>query len=252
MADLNVERFARAGETIAYLQRAGKPPGVLWLGGFKSEMTGTKATTLDAWASERGWALLRFDYFGHGQSSGNFRQGTISRWREDALAVLDNLASGPQVLVGSSMGAWIALLVALARPDRVKALLLIAPATDFTEAIMWARLPPEARAEIVERGEWLWPSQYDDEPYPITRSLVEDGRKHLLLGGPIGIKCPIRILQGMKDPDVPWQHAVKLVDSLEGDVSLTLLRNSDHRLSSPAELALLTRTLDALIEEVSQ
>ncbi|MGD0144115.1 MAG: alpha/beta fold hydrolase [Rhizomicrobium sp.] len=236
------------GETIAYLRRAGKPPGILWLGGFKSGMTATKGTALDSWAAARGRSLLRFDYFGHGQSSGNFREGTITRWRDDALAVLDGLTMGPQILVGSSMGAWIALLAAHARPERIKAMLLIAPATDFTEAIMWARFPPEIRAEIMEQGEWLWPSVYDTEPYPITRALVEDGRRHLLLGSPIRLDFPVRILQGMKDPDVPWQHAVKLADTIEGDVALTLLKHGDHRLSTPAELARLTGMLDALAE----
>jgi pimeloyl-ACP methyl ester carboxylesterase len=236
------------GETIAYLRRAGKPPGILWLGGFKSEMTATKGTALDSWAAARGRSLLRFDYFGHGQSSGNFREGTITRWRDDALAVLDGLTVGPQILVGSSMGAWIALLAARARPERIKAMLLIAPATDFTEAIMWARMPPEIRAEIMERGEWLWPTVYDTEPYPITRALVEDGRRHLLLGSPIRLDFPVRILQGMKDPDVPWQHAVKLADTIDGDVALTLLKHGDHRLSTPAELARLTGMLDALAE----
>ncbi|MGD0867109.1 MAG: alpha/beta hydrolase, partial [Rhizomicrobium sp.] len=177
-----------SGETIAYLRRPGKPPGILWLGGFKSEMSGTKATALDAWAARRGRALLRFDYFGHGQSSGNFRAGTITRWRDDALAVLDRLAAGPQILVGSSMGGWIALLAARERPERVKAMLLIAPAVDFTETIMWARMPPEVRTEIMEQGEWLWPSVYDAEPYPITRALVEDGRRHLMLGSPIRLE----------------------------------------------------------------
>jgi pimeloyl-ACP methyl ester carboxylesterase len=212
-------------------------------------MTGTKGTALDAWAAERGRALLRFDYFGHGQSSGNFREGTITRWRDDALAVLDGLTEGPQILVGSSMGGWIALLAALARPERVKAMLLIAPATDFTEALMWARMPPEIRAEIMERGEWLRPSAYDPEPYPITRGLIEDGRKHLLLGSPIKLGFPVHILQGMKDPDVPWQHAVKLTETIEDDVALTLLKHGDHRLSTPPELAQLTRMLDVLAED---
>jgi hypothetical protein len=241
-----------SGETIAYLRRPGKPPGILWLGGFKSEMSGTKATALDAWAARRGRALLRFDYFGHGRSSGNFRDGTIARWRDDALAMLDRLAAGPQILVGSSMGGWIALLAARERPERVKAMLLIAPAVDFTETSMWARMPPEVRAEIMERGEWLWPSVYDAEPYPITRALVEDGRRHLMLGSPIRLGFPVRILQGMKDPDVPWQHAVKLMETIEGDVALTLLKHGDHRLSSPAELAQLTRMLDTLAEDCEE
>jgi pimeloyl-ACP methyl ester carboxylesterase len=250
MAEPSVGKLEReSGETIAYLRRAGKPPGIMWFGGFKSEMTGTKASALDAWARERDRTLLRFDYFGHGQSSGDFRDGAITRWRDDALATLDGLTAGPQILVGSSMGAWIALLTARARPERVKAMLLLAPATDFTESIMWARMTPETRSEIMELGEWLWPTIYDLEPYPITRALIEDGRKHLLLGSPLPLGFPVRILQGMQDPDVPWQHAVKLVEAIEGDVSMTLLKSGDHRLSTPDELKLWMRMLDALVED---
>ncbi len=190
MTRLAIERFIREdGETIAYLKRGGKSPGVVWLGGFHSDMNGTKAQALDAWAESRGRAYLRFDYFGHGASSGAFRDGTITRWRDDALAVLDKLCDGPQVLVGSSMGAWIALLVARARPEKVAALLLLAPAADFTEALIWARMTPDIRREVMERGEWQRPSAYGDGPYPITRALIEDGRRHLLLDAPIELDC---------------------------------------------------------------
>jgi pimeloyl-ACP methyl ester carboxylesterase len=238
------------GETIAYLARGGKSPGVVWLGGFKSDMTGTKAQAMDAWAEREGRAFVRFDYFGHGQSSGNFREGSISRWRADALAVLDQLTVGPQILVGSSMGGWIALLAALARPERVAGMLLIAPAADFTEAIMWSRLPGEIQREIMEKGEWLWPSSHDAEPYPITRKLIEDGRKNLILDGPIALDFPVRILQGMMDPDVPWMHAVKTVERIEGDVTLTLIKNGDHRLSEPEDLARMTRALEDLLAHI--
>jgi|SRR5262245_16348041 len=243
-----VERFTREdGETIAYLRRVGKSPGVVWLGGFKSDMNGTKAQALDNWAAKRAHAYLRFDYFGHGISSGRFGDGTISRWCDDALAVLDHLSNGPQVLVGSSMGAWIALLTALRRPAKVAALLLLAPATDFTEALMLDRMSPEIRRQITEQGEWQRPSSYGDGPYPITRKLIEDGRRHLLLGAPINIDKPIHIMQGMKDPDVPWQHALKLVERLSGNPSITFIKEGDHRLSTPIDLQQIAATLDALV-----
>lgn len=250
MTPLAIERFIREdGETIAYLRRGGKRPGVMWLGGFHSDMNGTKAQALDAWAKSTARAYLRFDYFGHGASSGAFRDGTITRWRDDALAVLDTLCDGPQVLVGSSMGAWIALLVALARPEKVAALLLLAPAADFTEALIWARMTPEMRREVLERGEWQRPSAYGDGPYPIARALIEDGRRHLLLDAPIEVDCPVQILQGMKDPDVPWQHALKLVEKLSGNPALTLIKNGDHRLSTAEDLARITHALDAILTE---
>lgn len=243
--------LAREGGThVAYLKRDGRAPGIVWLGGFKSEMTATKATALDAWAEGEGLAFVRFDYFGHGASSGNFREGTVSRWLDDTLAVLDELTTGPQIVVGSSMGGWLALLAALARPDRVAALLLIAPATDFTEELLWALLDADGRRQIVDKGEWLRPSAYDPNPYPITRSLVEDGRKHLLLGAPIALSCPVRIVQGMKDPDVPWQHVMKLVDRLGPDTQIVLVKDGDHRLSKPHEIALIARTLSALVAEL--
>ncbi|HYM17229.1 MAG TPA: alpha/beta hydrolase [Micropepsaceae bacterium] len=248
MTELAVQRLKREdGETIAYLQRAGKTPGVLWLGGFHSDMSGTKAQALDAWAAEHGQAYTRFDYFGHGQSSGAFRDGTISRWRDDALAVLDRLTSGPQLLVGSSMGAWIALLVARLRPERLHALLLLAPAPDFTEDLMWAEMEPEVRREIMGKGEWQRPSAYGEEPYPITRALIEDGRSNLVLQGPIELPCPVRILQGLKDPDVPWQHALKLVERLSGNPVITLIKQGDHRLSTPSDIRRMYEALDALV-----
>lgn len=238
------------GETIAYMCRSGETPGVVWLGGFKSDMMGTKAEALDAWARERGRAYMRFDYFGHGQSSGEFREGTISRWRADALKMLDTLCTGPQILVGSSMGGWIALLAALARPDRVKGLLLLAPAPDFTEALMWADMPEEVRRQIMDEGEWEHPSAYGEDPYPITRTLIEDGRKNLLLGGSIALSCPVRVLQGMEDPDVPWQHAMKLIDRIEGNPAITLVKRGDHRLSTEEDLVRMRSALDALLSEI--
>jgi pimeloyl-ACP methyl ester carboxylesterase len=240
------------GETIAYMARAGKHPGLVWLGGFKSEMSGTKAAAVDAWAARVGQAYLRFDYFGHGRSSGDFRKGTISRWQDDTLTVIDQLTEGPQILVGSSMGGWLALLAAKARPQRVAGLLLIAPATDFTEALLWKRLPEAVQRQIVEKGEWLRPSAYDPEPNPITRGLIEDGRGHLLMNAAIQLSCPVRIVQGMEDPDVPWEHALKLTRLIEGDVTLTLIKQGDHRLSTPENLLLIERALDGLIADVTK
>lgn len=238
------------GHSIAYLktQGAATGPGVLWLSGFKSDMSGTKAMALDDWARRSNRTLTRFDYFGHGRSSGDFRDGTVSRWLDDATAALDQLTSGPQVLVGSSMGGWIATLLALRRPARIAGILLIAPAADFTEELIWKRLPKDARRDIDERGEWLRPSAYDPEPYPITRGLIEDGRKHLVLGAPIDVRCPVRVLQGMADPDVPWTHAMRLVERLQSpDVVVELIKHGDHRLSNADGIARMGRLLDELI-----
>ncbi len=234
-------------ETIAYSRRAGKTPGIVWLGGFHSDMQGTKAVALDQWAEANGRAFLRFDYFGHGASSGNFREGTITRWRDDALAVLDGLTQGPQVLVGSSMGAWIALLAARLRPERLAGMLLIAPAPDFTERLIWRQMPDHIQKQIMESGEWLRPSLYDERPYPITRALIEDGRKHLLLDGPIEMDIPIHILQGMRDPDVPWQHAIELTGRLSGNPVITLIKRGDHRLSTPDDLRRIEWLLGELV-----
>jgi pimeloyl-ACP methyl ester carboxylesterase len=242
------------GDTIAYLTRAAKAngPGIFWLSGFKSDMNGTKAAALDAWATRTGRGYTRFDYFGHGASSGDFRDGTISRWREDALAVLDQVTAGPQVLIGSSMGGWIALLAALARPERIAGMVLIAPAADFTEDLLWARLPDDARREIETKGEWLRPSAYDSDPYPMTRTLIEDGRKHLLLKQPIAVRVPIHILHGMADPDVPWEHGLRLIELLEShDVTFELIKTGDHRLSSPADLARLEATIERLVGRIA-
>ena len=235
------------GATIAYRRVAGKGPTVVFLGGFKSDMTGTKATALDAHCRAEGRAFLRFDYFGHGASSGDFRQGTIGRWADDALAAIDILTDGPLVLVGSSMGSWIMLLAALARPERIKALIGVAPAPDFTEDLMWPSFSPEVRAEIETKGEYARPSAYGPDPYPITRRLIEDGRKRLVMRQAVRLDVPVRILQGMRDPDVPWRHALKLIEALKSkDVVLELIKDGDHRLSEPADIAQLLRTVDEL------
>jgi pimeloyl-ACP methyl ester carboxylesterase len=242
----------RGGERLAYARRRGAGPGIVWLGGFLSDMQGTKAQAVDAWAGRVGRACLRFDYFAHGRSSGDFLQGAISRWRDDALAVVDALTEGPQILVGSSMGGWIAMLVAMARPQRVAGLLLIAPASDFTEALMWEQMPEEARRTLLQDGVWRRESAYAEECYPITRALIEDGRWNLILDERHTLPFPVRILQGMADPDVPWPHALKLAGVIDGDVTVTLVKDSDHRLSKPSDLKLLERTLTGLVEDVSQ
>ncbi|UCH76142.1 MAG: alpha/beta fold hydrolase [Rhodospirillales bacterium] len=220
----------------------------MFCGGFRSDMAGTKATALDAWAQSAGRAFVRFDYRGHGASSGAFTDGTIGLWRNDALLVLDQLGAGPTVIVGSSMGAWIALLGALARPQRVCGLVLVAPAVDFTEALIWNRLPDEARSTLMRDGVWQRPSEYTDEPDRITRRLIEDGRKHLLLGGPIAFDKPVRILHGLADETVPWEHGLRTAEALTStDVTVTLIKGGDHRLSDPAALDRLTTALDEIV-----
>ena len=232
-----------ARRRIAVRARAGGQPGLFWLSGFNSDMQGTKALALEAWAAEQGRACVRFDYSGHGESGGAFIDGTIGRWLEESVAVFDQFCAGPQVVIGSSMGGWMALLLAreLARRPASRAslagLVLIAPAPDFTEALMWNGFPPDVKQEIETKGVWLRPSQYG-EPYPITRALIEEGRHHLLLGSAIEVGCPVRILQGAQDPDVPWQHAFALAHRLPtDDVVLTMIQDGDHRLSRPQDIA---------------
>jgi pimeloyl-ACP methyl ester carboxylesterase len=224
-------------QRLAYRLVAGEGPTVVWLGGFHSDMTGTKAQVLADQAQATGGAYLRFDYFGHGESDGAFRDGTISRWREDALAVIDELTEGPLVLVGSSMGGWLACLAAIARPERVKAMVLIAPAPDFTEKLMEPELSDEAKAAIAKDGFWTRPSEYDDGGYAITRQLLEDGARWSILPGPVPIEVPVRVLQGGVDPDVPWTHALELANAIKSDdVVFTLIKDGDHRLSRPQDL----------------
>jgi len=232
------------GRKIAVSWRAGAAPGLLWLGGFKSDMNGIKARALDEFARDRGRAMVRFDYSGHGASDGAFTDGTIGRWLEESQAVFDAFCRGPQVLVGSSMGGWLALLLVrdllrlkVVLHATVAGLVLIAPAADFTEELMWKRMPPEIRDEIERNGVWARPSAYSQEPYPITRGLIEEGRNHLLLGGMIETGCAVRILQGVMDEDVPWQHAVDLSARFaRDDVVLTLVKDGDHRLSRPQDI----------------
>lgn len=239
------------GVTLAFQRSAGRGPTLVWMSGYASDMSGTKAEALHAWAEGAGQAFLRFDYAGTGRSQGAFVDGTIGRWLEDALAVIDGLTEGPVVLVGSSMGGWIALLAARARPARVSGMVLIAPAPDFTERLMWPELTEAARTAIMKKGQWLRPSAYGD-PVPITRALIDDGRAHLLLDGPIPFAGPVRILHGQLDPDVPWGHSLELSEQLESeDVRTTFIKNGDHRLSTPENIALLTETVATLCRELS-
>jgi pimeloyl-ACP methyl ester carboxylesterase len=232
-----------------------KRPGLVWLGGFKSDMKGTKAAALDAWAEANGRACLRYDYSGHGESGGDFTDGTIGRWLEESAAVYRAFAKGPQVLIGSSMGGWLALL--LVRELRkvqylkeaaapVAGMVLIAPAVDFTEELMWKAFSGDVRKQIETTGSWMRPSQYSEAPYPITKKLIEDGRKHLLMGGLIETGCPVHILQGVQDPDVPFTHVQALMSHFASDdVVLTLIKDGDHRLSRPEDIE---RLLNAVAE----
>jgi pimeloyl-ACP methyl ester carboxylesterase len=232
-------------------EKGAKAPGIFWLGGFKSDMRSTKASALLAWAEEQGQAALAFDYSGHGESSGAFEAGTIGRWFEEALAIFRAETRGPQIVVGSSMGGWIALLLAralaaAAEANRLQGLVLIAPAVDFT-AHMWEGFSADVRRTIETQGKWLRPSQYSPEPYPITRQLIEDGKNHLLLGGTIRTHAPVHILQGMQDPDVPWTRATLLIEHLAGDPAvLTLVKDGDHRLSREEDLQRLFAAIEAM------
>jgi pimeloyl-ACP methyl ester carboxylesterase len=237
------------GVELAWAKLEGHEPTVAFLPGFRSDMGGTKATELADFCAGRGQAMLRFDYSGHGASGGRFEDGTIGAWAKDAVAVIDRQTEGRLVLVGSSMGGWIALLAALARPERVAGLLGIAPAPDFTEALMWDAMTFEERATLMRDGVLRVPSQYGDAT-PITRSLIEDGRNHLLLNERIALGCPVRLLHGQRDPDVPWEMSLRLAGQITGeDVQIILVKDGDHRLSRPQDLALLRRTLASLLGE---
>jgi pimeloyl-ACP methyl ester carboxylesterase len=219
-------------------------PGVLFLGGFNSDMTGTKAMALESFCRDRGQGFLRFDYSGHGRSAGDFREGSIGRWKDDALAVFDSLTSGDQILVGSSMGGWIMLLLARARPDRVKAMIGIAAAPDFTENLVWATLSEDDRVRLMHDGHLAQPSEYSATPYVITRKLIEEARDHLLLGSSIAVDVPVRLLHGMADRDVPFQTSLTLAHRLTStDVEICLVKEGDHRLSRPSDLSKLLHIL---------
>lgn len=235
------------GTSLAYFRLEGESPGLMFLGGFRSDMSGTKASALEAHCRKVGRAYVRFDYGGHGESSGKFEDGTIGEWAEDALAILDNVAQGPQVLVGSSMGGWMMLLAALARPGRVKGLVGVASGPDFTADFKKHRLTEEMQKELDERGYVLHPPNIWEEPYPITRKLLDEGENHLLLKGEIDVTCPVRLIHGMRDETVLWETSLKLSDVLKSDdVRLTLVKDGGHRLSRDQDIELIVRTAEEL------
>jgi pimeloyl-ACP methyl ester carboxylesterase len=226
----------KAARRIAWRRLEGQGAPVVWLGGFKSDMQSTKAVAIEEWCRAHGRPMIRMDYQGHGESSGNFRDGAFSVWAEDAEAVLTQVVREPAVIVGSSMGGWIAVLLAKAR-IKAAGLVLIAPACDFTEELMWPQFPDHVKAEIMDKGVFLLPSAYSPEPTPITRALIEDGRRNRVFGRTFQLGCPVHILQGMQDPDVPWKHALRLVEHLPLDpVTVTLINDGDHRLSRPQDI----------------
>ena len=239
------------GAIIAYYRLAGRGPGMVFLTGYKSDMTGGKAIRLEEFCRDQGRAFVRFDYYGHGASSGAFTDGTIGRWAQDAVLVLDRLTEGPQVLVGSSLGGWIMLLAACARPQRIAGLLGVAAAPDFTEDLIEPALSAQDRIRLERDGMVPVYSPYDPEPTPVTRLILEEGRRHLVLRDTLALDCPVRLIHGMADPDVPWQTAFNLADRLRSaDVEITLIKNGDHRLSEPDDLDRLCATLDLLLRRL--
>jgi pimeloyl-ACP methyl ester carboxylesterase len=236
------------GASLAYRRRDGKSPTIVFLPGFKSDMSGTKAVALDRFAAGRGQAFLRFDYYGHGLSSGAFTDGTIGRWKNDALAVIDHATRGPLVLVGSSMGGWIMLLAALALKPRIKGLVGVAPAPDFTRRLMEEELSSAERATLARDGVLMKPSDYSPEPTPITARLIAEAESHMLLDRPIDLPCPMRLLHGTDDADVPWATSLRILDRITStDATLTLVKDGDHRLSGAVDLDRLTR----MVAEIS-
>lgn len=236
------------GRRIAYHRSMGQGPGIVFLGGFNSDMTGTKALYLQDWARGRGQAFLRFDYSGHGDSSGRFEDGCIGDWAADAHAVIESLTQGPQVLVGSSMGGWISLLMARALPHRIAGLVTIAAAPDFTERGFWAGFSEAQRAALMREGRIELPSDYGDQPYVITRQLIEEGRRQLVMNQPLSLPFPVRMLQGTADADVPMGWALDLLDHAGGDdIRLTLVMGADHRFSTPDCLAMITGAIEDVL-----
>ncbi len=253
MSDASPEFFDRPdGARIAYHKTKGKGPCVVFLPGFRSDMKGDKALTLEAMCQARGHSYLRFDYTGHGESSGEFAEGTIGEWSRDAIAAIEALTEGPLLLVGSSMGGWIMLLAALEMRERIAGLVGIAAAPDFTEALMWTNMSDEQRTELIDNGVIYQPSDYDPEPTPITMRMIEDGRKHLLLEGPITLDCPVRLIHGQRDYDVPWEWSERIADAISSeDVEVIFVKAGDHRLSEPNDLRRLTRVVGGLLDEIA-
>ncbi len=239
-------------EKIAYKMTSGRGPAIIWCGGLKSDMEGSKALHLHQWAKNEGRTFIRFDYFGHGQSTGRFRDGTMSRWAQDILTVMEAFVEGEAILVGSSMGGWASLLAAMDRKENVKGLVLIAPAPDFTEKLMWENFDEAARRAVIEDGIHYEPSEYD-EPYEYSRELIEDGRSRQILDGPIDFDGPVRILQGIQDTVVPWEHAQRLIEVLtSNDVTMTLVKAGDHSLSQPEDLKRLTTAVDDVCKRLER
>jgi pimeloyl-ACP methyl ester carboxylesterase len=249
MTEQTAKTFSRAGKPdLAWLSREGNTsaPGFLWLGGYASDMRGSKASFIDAWCAEHNRAYLRFDYSGHGESGGDFEEGCISDWAADALATLDALTEGPQVLIGSSMGGWIACLLARWRPERLAGLVFIAPAPDFTSELMWPGWDKATQDKAMAEGKVEFPSEYDDSVMVYTRKLIEDGPNNSVFAEPLRVTVPVRILQGMQDDAVPWQHAMRFADHIEAeDVVATLVKHADHRMSGEEDLQRLATVLGA-------
>jgi len=239
------------GRTIAYQKFDTGGPGIIFLGGFKSDMSGIKALTLSQWCKANQRSFIRFDYSGHGKSSEKFEQGCVGHWLQDTLAIIDHLTTAPQILVGSSMGGWLMLLACLQRPQRIAGLLGIATAADFTESIIWSSLSREQRETVKTRGYIERPSEYQDDPYCITRLLIEDGRHHLLLDKPIEFQGPVRLLHGLDDQDVPWSISRQVCDQItSGDVHLHLIKDAEHRFSRQQDLDLILLTLEQLLDAI--
>jgi len=236
------------GNFVAYAKTSGKEPTVVFLGGLRSDMTGTKAVALEAWARKSDRGYLRFDYFGHGQSSGAFEDGTIGHWRDDSLAAIDSLTRGKLILVGSSMGGWLSLLVGRLRPERLAGMVLIAAAPDFTERLLLKDLSPTERTALERDGRLEIPSQYSPEPTVFTWKLIEEGRNHLVFDTPLTLPCPVRLLHGQRDPDVPWDYSLQIARHLEApEVITTLIKDGDHRLSTPADITRMIATVEELL-----
>lgn len=239
------------GATIAYHRTHGRSPGVVFLTGYSSDMTGQKAVALEAFCRARGNAFVRFDYLGHGRSSGAFVDGTVGRWCDDAVLVLDRLTAGPQILVGSSLGGWIMVLAALRRRSRVAGLLGLAAAPDFTEDLIVPELSPADRQRLDTEGVIMLANPYGEEPTPVTKAIIDDGRKHLVLRADIPLACPVRLIHGLDDHDVPWRTSVRLAERLKSaDCDVTLIKGAGHRLSEDADIARLTATLERLLVRV--